>query len=115
MSRLRTPEVKVIRFNEADVIVASSGYDRQSLYVANWGNNDRNDNYIRFDGKNHTNKADLLKTFEGTGYNENTKLINGDRQVDFLNLFIVESDTSELAPLNGAYSWKEGAFIWQHQ
>ena len=83
--------------------------------MANWGNDNRNDNYIRFNGKNHTTKEDLLKTFEGTGYTEDTWLHHDNSHSDIKTLFNVEADAPGLAPLNGAYSWNEGAFIWQHQ
>ena len=114
MSRLRTPEVEVIRFNEADVIVASGG----TLTMTNFGDSNsannvttyKSDKYIYNDGQ--VGLDGFINYIKGdVGYNGNIMFDPGDGNEQSLIGALTYKDDVDGADYNGTYRWYNGVFV----
>ena len=117
MKKLTTPEMNVIRFNEADVIVASGGGSMTSFTVTNVCNGIEGDATINYYNKKYKadNAFDLLNAISDNGlslccYNSSIglfyvdDLLNYDEELDFSG-----SDGEWVYDPNADYG--DGAFV----
>ena len=115
MSKMRTPEMEVVRFKEADVIVAS-GYS--SMSVSGFQNKTPNDASFNVSGvASYTNDGtqdisafySALSTHYEATINGSTTLDRGDVAASFTTLF--ERDASGTSrDFDGTYSWTGTGF-----
>ena len=110
MSRLRTPEVEVIHFNEADVIVASG-----VLTLGNFGNGITGDatgtykNYTYDSSKGYQFLIDINRDLGHS--EENTLNLNKGGDLGALFGKEIENDLDYLDRYNGTYKWQNGQFV----
>ena len=110
MKKMTTPEMNVIRFNEADVIVASGNDPMRSFTVSGVGNGIRRDATINYYNKEYkvNNTWDLLDALAANGvtdacYNSSAGL--------FPVVALLDSDEeSDLSGSDGEWVYDPTAF-----
>lgn len=120
MSKLSTPEVKVIRFNEADVIVASGG---KTMYVENLGDFNPSNGIFTFGNYSYThgqidNDYSSFKSDFNSYFNANidkTDSISFDG-TSLERILYLEDNGDEQGwneHHNGTYIWRNSQFYRQ--
>ena len=109
MSKMRMPEMSVVRFNESDVIVAST------VEVLNWTNQVAFDGVIKRGNAviyNHTESGRQTDHFTGL-YGTNPRFYPDEDDSHAFDLsYLIQSDNTAgtLNDTNGTYEWINGAF-----
>ncbi len=123
MTKMRTPEMKIVRFAERDVIVASGGVPMGPLGIS--GFTTRGTGMMTYNDIDYTNsnKADLIAAL-GSGYttvyanarhNSEGALPAQDRGIS--NMFFDNqgsSTYSDVATSDGAYYWNSSNHRWEY-
>ena len=119
--KMETPKMDVVRFQEADVIVASPNPKPLSPYLtlSNMGNGDYSDNTAA----GETTAGGFTLTFEDMKTGSLAHLLdlssefnNGKSQMSLQNLVdntYENSDPDEYGAFNGNYVWSNGVYIRQ--
>ena len=123
MTKMKMPELNIVRFNESDVIVASGGVPMGPLGINGFttpGTGMMTYNDIDY---TNSNKADLIAAL-GSGYttvyanarhNSEGNLPAQDR--DISNMFFNNqgsSTFSDVATSDGAYYWNSSNHRWEY-
>ena len=106
MSRLRTPEVKVIRFNEADVIVASS-----TLTLGGFGDMQIGNATGTYKNVTTGNVNDLIHLIQGDYPNEDDPtIVNNNNDASTIRS-VFDDELGTDSAYNGTYRWSGGRFV----
>ena len=116
MSRMSAPTMEVVRFKEADVIVASGGYNRTSMQLKGFGTGTQGNGWLRFNSTEYSaanNYSGFHNDFQeritdNYDYSGTQFLNNGVYRTigDLIN----NENTNESVL---AFSW-DGTYIWQN-
>ncbi len=123
MTKMKMPELNIVRFNESDVIVASGGVPMGPLGI--YGFTTQETGRMTYNDIDYTNsnKADLIAAL-GSGYttvyanarhNSEGDLPAQDR--DISNMFFNNqgsSTFSDVATSDGAYYWNSSNHRWEY-
>lgn len=113
MNKMTKPEMDVVRFQESDVIVAST------IYLGNYNDTFVGNGFIRYKGVDYnTNGGDTvyqnLKT--ALGGKESFVLKNGEYHVESVYYFENAVDSySQVEGSGGTYRWSGSSWIFSHQ
>ena len=115
MSKMKMPDMDVVRFQESDVIVASTA---TKLMLVNYGDATRLNGYVKINGIGYgaTQEHTLEEAYSKFGnFNEGTSFSWDREGGDGTNTFsaILEGDNrtgGETPGLDGVYYWRDGAF-----
>ena len=122
MSKMRKPEMSVVRFSEDDIIVASTG-----LRLNKYGDGTPHNAYITFNGQNYGNSVygydydrlyrDYNAENPGVGLSENTNFgwDGSGSGENTLSAILQKDNTTDHSSCDGYYIWTGEGFSWSHQ
>ncbi len=124
MSKMRMPEMDVVRFQESDVIVASAG----SFTLVKYGNGKSGDAYVAYNGTNYGTQQPGGGSFPQSLYdafNANNPGVNFSGSSDFhweseagwstqnFDWIVGQDNTDSTSSVDGTYRWSGTQFIKQ--
>ncbi len=106
--KMSTPEMKVVRFNENDIIVASG----DTLSLSKFGDGEAKNGVVNYKNQAFTLTDSsavnaVLAALNADGYSESTLVDNGSNNTSVKNLFKIEANVSgnfETGVRNSNYS-----------
>lgn len=109
MSTMKRPEMEVVRFKEADIIVASGNIAR----LSGFGNGGTDNGSVSFGGKNYFYQ-DRESLYQNLHNGSSTTFDNYNNIAEIANLFEFEHYNDELTnEWDGTYHWNGSKFIKQ--
>ena len=121
MTKMSTPKMDVIRFNESDVI-AASGVVGKTLSITGIGDGQSGNAFLNIGGTSYSSSQVVNSDSQFvTGYNaymsgidtyDSAKMIwRGNN--DSLTINTALSDTADRSS-NNSYSWIDGTYVWSN-
>ncbi len=111
--KMETPKMDVVRFQEADVIVASNGLDKKLATLAGWGDGTSGNATLTFtDGNGQNATVHPYSEIHQDSEIYNLWFINNNN--DSVNLSAMANDENSYSEFNGHYERKaDGKYYWQ--
>jgi len=122
MSKMNAPKMEVVRFKEADVIVASGA---KTLTLENFGNGVLGDGSLNFGNYTHTstdvmqwNNTNLKNhMYDYFGYdfhaNKNNNFFNGTHGFGAIASDVYNNSDTSPASLNGTWEWDSSLEVFK--
>ena len=117
MSKMNTPKMDVVRFKEADVVVASGAAVPQSMTVTGWKDGTKGNMIMNYGGQEfgYSNKSDLISLLTQNGQTQNVRTTTGgDYTIN--TLFNYENKTDNYSHTLTGLTWDATNSRWNsHQ
>lgn len=113
MSKMIRPEMSVVRFKEADVIVASGGSSApQSMSASGWANGVEGDFTLNYGGKDYgyNDRYTLISLLNQNGQSDHTSTYGTKPTIEGL-YNIDHNDDKYTTPING-FDWNSQTGRW---
>ena len=114
MSKMMAPSMEVVRFKEADVIVASgAGYDNRSMNLSGFGDGVLNTGYIRFNGDRfgtsevEINRLDSILSANEIGDGRTAKIYHGTEFMCYIGSLADEYEDDYFDNFDGDCYWDD--------
>lgn len=116
MSKMKMPEMRVVRFNESDVIVAS-------FSLHNYGDGKAHNAYVSYNGRHYGNYSGSGRTYDdlftqfsaenpGT-FNSETGFGWGDQSYVAFSVIMGYDNSDAKSGVDGSYNWNGTTFDHQ--
>ena len=113
MSKMRTPEMEVVRFTQSDVIVASGASVPTTMTVTGWRDGIKDNLELNYGGTVYTNsnRSDLIDLLSDNGQNENAVTSAGS-DFTITQLFQVEAKNDGTSKSLTGLEWDAANNYW---
>ena len=110
MSKMKKPEMSVVRFKESDVIVAS-GTGAKTVSFTKLGNKTAGDGIATYNGVDYVMSGSAVDFLTAVGATTNAGINNGTKTISVNHLFSVESSGTGVSSKNwnGTYTYDANA------